>query len=263
MRTSPAQLGTLESLDMNTTTRCAILVLTAVTLPLPVAAQKRSTELQLSDLPRLDWAEHLDLPGVLAWDMSPQDVEAALGVRLRNLFETSWGDQYDAPLSTTFRRQRVYLGLHPSGQQAFHFVNGRLFSVLIKSQPGWEDELLHALFTSFGPARYAEYSISGVNGERIEQPLTRTAPRTMAPVNDTSRNPELRQREYQWLDAETEVRATDGYCYNNSTRKTERCTSVSFVGWRVAARGSSAMRERYEQIAQDFLDWLNWWRRRR
>ena len=215
---------------------------------------------QLADLPRLDWASGLNVDGTLVWGMSPDEASRIVGVALRE-FSTGWGDQFDASLSTTFRQQRIYLGLHQNGQQALHFLNGRLFTVLIMAQPGWEDGLIDALFSSFGPARYAE-RISGTAGERVEEPLPRTAPRSVPPVEDFRQHPELSSREYQWLDTDTEILASDRYCYNNISRRTERCVSVSFVSWRLGAGGPPDMRERYEETAGDFLTWLNWWRGR-
>jgi len=244
------------------TLKCGLLAMAVMAFAVLGEAQDRQEQdLQFSDLRRLNWAQGFDSHDGLEWGMSPDEVQPLVGLRLE--LEGPYADYedvYSARLSTTWHRQRVDFD-----NAAFSFVRHRLYFVNFDSHDGWEDGLLHSLFASFGPARHAEGRIYHKGeGELVGAPVARRIPRTVDPDED----PE--DHEYQWMDAETEVMAYDAYGYNNVTRRKERFVGVIIKGWRVAANAaenyspdSRTFSRELLSNAQEFLDWLNWWRTRR
>jgi len=227
--------------------------------PSGLLGQEPRSTLQFGDLPHLDWAEAFDFDGVLEWGMSPGEVQGVLGVRFEPYDSWTRQTDYMVRLSATFRRQRIDLGTGCLGGPVLSFWGNRLYNINLSSHDGFEDGVLRALLETFGPARLGMPRLyHQADGDLVQAPVAQTLPRALAP----RQRPEgPHEYEYEWLDNETLVSASDGYGYNNATRRYERCVSVTLSGWRVA-RAASQYAEPYENLARDFLNWLNSWRSR-
>lgn len=210
------------------------------------------TDISFSDLPRLEWASGFEFVSSLRWGMTVNEVERAVGARLRYIGAQSGIKEFSCNLSTTWHRHRIKFP-----DQAFFFVKDKLFMFNIDAYDGWEENLLGELFSTFGPSRHTRRD-RNESGSLVRNPIKRNTPDKLRGSDNSPPG-----YEYQWMDAETKISAIDGYGYVIGSRPgiKDRSVSVSFTGWKYAAQnwGSEwykSSRE-WEEDARDFLMWYS------